>query len=482
MNSMQRAWRSVVRKPIRSLLLLLVIVTVSLFVLCGLACRNASVQTQDTTRQAVGAGLRLSANESNRTKRLIACSNKIGDEVEGSYGGVHQEKMDSAYGTQWKVWTDNSFETLQITDVEKIANVPGIADYNISTCITPVQPVNFNRIIDPDADQYNDIGGVSLIGDRTMELDFNVLSGNVTLKNGRMIGSNDKNVCVISEQLAEENTLSIGDTLQFNDYHDIENSQVYEATIIGIYQTEQFMIPLMAGDTFRSENVIFTDLRFPEKVEGNENDPCYEHAYFRIEDVDEYDHVKASVEALEIDWERYDLIDRNGNISVMSSNFNDLAEISTILIIVTFIAGFVILFLIFVFWTKNRNHEIGILLSLGCKKINILGQLLIEALLIAILSFGIAFAAAPTVSEIAADYLVAEQIEQTEIQENIDMDKVAGGLKEQEQTVPGVNVNITVEMLLSCTAAMIVLISISIGIAGATILKKNPRDILSELS
>ena len=114
MNSIQRAWRCVIRKPVRSLLLLLVTVTVSLFLLCGMACRNVSVQTQDTTRQAVGAGLRLDANENNRSKRLIDCSNKIGDGVEGSYGGVHQKKLESAYGTQWQVWTDNSFESLQI--------------------------------------------------------------------------------------------------------------------------------------------------------------------------------------------------------------------------------------------------------------------------------------------------------------------------------------------------------------------------------
>lgn len=77
MNSFQRAWRSMIRKPVKSSLLLLVIVTVSLSLLCGMACQNASIQTQDTTRQAVGAGLRLDGNESNRTKRLEETTDKI---------------------------------------------------------------------------------------------------------------------------------------------------------------------------------------------------------------------------------------------------------------------------------------------------------------------------------------------------------------------------------------------------------------------
>ena len=316
-----------IRKPVKSSLLLLVIVTVSLSLLCGMACQNASIQTQDTTRQAVGAGLRLDGNESNRTKRLEETTDKITHQPgyldEGELDGVYIRKLETAYGTQWYVGADNSFDSLLMDDIEKLAAVPGISDYNVTTKITPVNPVNFTRIEDPDNDQYNDIGGVTLLGNRKMELDFNVLSGNVTVKEGRMIGMEDRDVCVISEQLAQRNSLHIGDTLQFNDCHDPESAPIWEAVIIGIYQTQQLMQPLMSGDTYRSENVIFTDLRFPEKAEG-ETAPCFEHAYFCVGDVDEYDAVKSAVEAADIDWERYDLIDRNGNLATMSSNFHDL--------------------------------------------------------------------------------------------------------------------------------------------------------------
>ncbi len=482
MNSFQRAWRSVLRKPVKSILLLLVMVTISLFILYGMACRNASVQTQDAARQAIGAGLRLDGNEKNRSKRLFDCSKMIGEGVEGTYGGVTQKKLETNYGTQWMTLTDNSFDSLLIADIETIAKVPGISDYNVSTCITPVHPVGFERIEDPDVDQYSDFGGVVLIGNRKMVLDFNVLSGNVTIKDGRMVTESDRDVCVISEQLAGLNHLEVGDTIGFNDYHDPVHSQVQKATIIGIYQVKQFMSPLMAGDTFRSENVIFTDLRFPEKAEGSENGPCFEHAYFQIGDVDEYDSVKAAVEKANLDWERYDLIDRNGNMSTMSANFGDLENLSTLLIVITFAAGFLILVFIFLFWTKNRNYEIGILLSLGCKKHTILGQLLTEAMITLLLAFAISFTAAPAASEAAADYLVAAQVEQAELQKNINADKVAYASENSEQRVVGVDVEITDEMLLICGAGMIVLAAVSIGAAGIGVLKKNPKDIFSELS
>lgn len=485
MNSFQRAWRSTLRRPVRSALLLLVIVTVSLSLLCGMACRNASVQTQDLTRQAVGAGLRLDANESNRTKRLEETADRIGTHKpgfldEGDLDGVHIRKLETAYGTQWQVWTDNSFDSLPLEDVESIAAVPGISDYNVTTKITAVNPVNFTRIEDPDNDQYSDIGGVTLLGDRKLELNSNVLSGNVTLKQGRMIGPEDQNVCVVSEQLAALNGLRIGDCLQFNDRHDPENAPVLEAAIVGIYQTRQLMQPLMSGDTYRSENVIFTDLRFPEKAE-NEGSPCYEHAYFRVGDVDEYEAVKAAVETVDIDWQRYDLIDRNGSFATMSQNFHDLEKISRALIGLTFAAGFLVLSLVFLFWTKNRNQEIGILLSLGFGKGSVMGQFLLEALLIALLSFGITLALAPMASEAAADYLVADQAEQAEIQRDRDAGRVMYGSAQPEQTVMGVEVEITGEMRLLCGGSVLVLIAFSVGAAGIPILRRRPREILSEL-
>lgn len=103
----------------------------------------------------------------------------------------------------WGVSTDNSFESLKLEDIEKIAETEGISDYNITTAPTVVKQENFERIEDPDTDQTNDFGGVTLIGNLDMTMDSNVLSGNVSIKEGRMTTPEDANVCVISEELAE---------------------------------------------------------------------------------------------------------------------------------------------------------------------------------------------------------------------------------------------------------------------------------------
>ncbi len=481
MNSVQRAWRSVVRKPVKSLLLFLAVSVISLLLLSGMGAGKANVVSQDKARQAVGAGFRLDANEKNRSRRLEEISERIGNGMEGSLEGVHQKKIETAYGTQWMVWADNSFETLQLADIEALASVEGISDYNITTCVTAVRPAGFRRIEDPDTDQHGDLGCVTLLGNRKMELDSNVLSGNVSVKEGRMIGPDDRDVCVISEELAAENGFSLGDTLSFGDRYDTLGSAVQTATVVGIYQTKQPMAAYMSGDTFRSENVIFTDLRFPEKAEGAEGDPCFEHAYFQVADVDRYEETREAMERVEIDWERYDFIDRNGELSVMSSNFNDLEKISGLFVAVTFLAGFLILFLIFLFWIRSRSRESGILLSLGVRKGSILGQLFLEALLTASLAFLLSLPAAPGAAKLAADYLVEGQMRQEELRKNMDADKVSGG-GEAEQTVTGVEITVTGEMTGLCGAGLFVLVGGAVGSAGIFLLRKKPAGILSELS
>lgn len=479
MNSFQLAVRSVIRKPVKSSLLFLAVFMISLFLLSGMTSKNASVATQDKTRQAVGAGFLLTENEANRHTRIDEALSKLGENAEGSLDGVLVEKLELAGGTSWRISTDHSFETLRAEDIEKIASVSGISDFNITTAVTAVNPVNFSRIEDSDVDQSTDILGVSLIGNKKMEMDANVLSGNVTIKEGRLIKEEDSNACVISRELAEKNHLALGDKLQFNDYRDRENPNAYEAVVVGIYEVKQKMTPYMSGDTYRSENVIFTDLNFPEKTEGNTGNPLYEKAYFKVRDVDRYDSVKDAIKKVDIDWERYDLIDNHGNLETMSSNFHDLENISQILIIIVIGAGSVIFSLIFVFWMKNRALEIGIFLALGTAKVKILGQILLEALLIAAMAILLSFTAAPGVSKITANYLVKQQVQQEKEQDLSDEGKVAKPFEESEQTVTDVIVSISPWIMLFDVGCIVILIVFSVGASGIMVIRRNPKDILS---
>ena len=204
----------------------------------------------------------------------------------------------------------------------------------------------------------------------------------------------------------------------------------------------------MQGDTYRSENVIFTDLYFPQKAEG-ETSPLFQRAYFKVGNINDYDTVKERIKEADIDWQQYDLIDNNGNSETMSSNFNDLDKISETMIAVISAAGFFILIFVFLFWIKNRVHEIGVFLSLGISRPAIIGQLWTEAVMTAFLSVLLSFAIAPAVSRTAADYLVARQVQQAEEEAENDSGKVETEYTAPQQNVQKVNVTITPAMYLA---------------------------------
>lgn len=139
--------RSVLRKRAKTILLMLIIFITSVFIFAGWACKSASVQTQNESRQAIGASFRLEENEANRHVRMDKLVKQIGEGVGGSAGGYHAEQTESG---EWFTWTDNDFETLLMEDILKIAEVDGIEAYNVTTANTVVNPVNFERIEDKD--------------------------------------------------------------------------------------------------------------------------------------------------------------------------------------------------------------------------------------------------------------------------------------------------------------------------------------------
>ena len=479
MNIMQRGFRSIIRKPIKSILLLLVVVVISSFFMAGLSGQSANIKTQDATRQAVGATFRLEENEANRHKRIDEATKIIGEDKEGTYGGFTQKQLPNG---AWMGKADNSFETIKPEDAQKIAGVDGIEAYNLITVSTPVNPVNFKRIEDPDVDQSSDLGGVNVRGNRIMEMDMDVASGKIKLVEGRMIKENETDVCMVSEELAKLNSLKPGDELQFNNAKDKENSQEYSAKIVGIYKTTQKIKPVMSGDTYRSENTIFTDLHFPEKASGEEGNPLFQYAIFKVKDVDAYDRVKADIQKVDIGWERYDLIDNNGNIKSMAENFNDMEKISRMLLLLVSSASFIILVLIFLFWMKNRTQEIGILMALGESKKRIWMQFLVEALLVGCIGFVLSMGASPFLSKATASYLARQTQEQAEEQAEADADSISTDRVAPELTMKGTEIVITGKMVAADAAVIVTLLFVSVSVAGITIMRKKPKEILSEMS
>lgn len=482
MNILQLSIRCLYRKRARSILLFLIVFVAAVFIYAGWACQSASIQTQNSSRQSVGASFRLEANASFRHKQIDILSGeldkKVGENMPGSLGGYHREQL---AGGEWRTWTDNSFETLKISDIEKIAETEGLSAYNITTANTVVNPVNFMRIEDKDRDQTSDQKGVSLRGNLDMAYDFDVQKGNIIVREGRMAGVSDKNVCVISRELAELNQLQIGSKLEFNDWKERDGAAVYSAEVIGIYDSVQKITPIMEGDSYRAENIIFTDLSFPEKAEGCENNPLYQTATFWVEDVDDYEAVEQAIVKAKIDWEQYDLLDNSGMSDTMAENFSGLKSMGIMLLCLVLASSVFVLMFVFLFWIKNRICEIGILLSVGRRKPDIILQMLAEGLIVGAAAFLLATCAAPYVAGVTADYLVGNQVELDREKEEANKGMVSISGQEGEDEIVGVSVRIAGKVIAVTAVSVVGIIVVSVGLSSLSIVIQKPKNILSKM-
>lgn len=480
MNIFGLSIRSVLRKRAKTILLMLIIFITSVFIFAGWACKSASIQTQNESKQAIGASFRLEENEANRHVRMDELSTQIGLGVSGGAGGYHKEQLVSG---EWRTWTDNSFETLLTEDILKIAEVDGIKEYNVTTANTVVNPVNFERIEDKDVDQNSDQQGVSLRGTLRMELDFDVQKGNIEVNEGRMITPEDTDVCVISREIADLNGLQVGDVLEFNNWKERETSTVYKAEVVGIYDSISGITPIMYGDSYRSENIIFTDLSFPEKPEGNEGNPLYQYATFVVGNVDEYETVKKRIQAVDIGWERYDFLDNTGMSDTMTENFGELEKMSSLILILVCISGIIIICLVFLFWLKGRVHEIGIYLSLGRTKCGIVMQMLLEGILVGCVAFLLAAAASPVVSRGVVGYLVDYQTQLQAEDEQLNSNMVLNGSLEDDNTeIVGVTVEISGDVVFLSGVSVLGVIMIAIALSCISVMVQKPKEILSRMS
>lgn len=346
-----------------------------------------------------------------------------------------------------------------------------------------MNPVNFERIEDKDVDQSSDQQGVSLRGNLCMELDFDVQKGNLEVKEGRMITPEDTDVCVVSREIADLNGLHVGDVLEFNNWKERETSMVYKAEVIGIYDSVSGITPIMYGDSYRSENIIFTDLSFPEKPEGSEGSPLYQYATFVVGDVEEYETVKKRIQAVDIGWEQYDLIDNTGMSDTMTENFGELEKISSLILILVCISGVVIICLVFLFWLKGRVHEIGIYLSLGRTKFSIITQMLLEGVLIGCVAFLLATTISPMISKGIVGYLVDYQVQLQIEEKQLDSGMESISLLENEQSeIVGVTVEISGDVVFLSGVSVLGVIMIAIALSCISIMVQKPKEILSRMS
>ena len=325
------------------------------------------------------------------------------------------------------------------------------------------------------------------VNDSKKETKF--VSGSYKLIEGKNITNEDKNVAIIHKDLAKKNNLKIGDKIEIkSNIYDADNekqaNEKVEFEIIGLFDGHNKSGVTAAQELY--ENTIITDVAPAAKLYGEtEESAKYQDATFFVQGSKDINEVIKQIKKLDIDFNSYSLIKSTSNFPALQKSINEIYNISKKLYVFSLTFAGIILTLLLFLWISSRKNEIGILLSIGKKKIEIFGQFLAEMILIALPAYVFSFFLAKGLSKYIGNGIVKRATSNISkgISKAAKGSNLGGGAEVDgfNRTITSLNINISSNALIYVIIVMTVILVLAVAISSFNILKKKPKDILTDM-
>ena len=419
MSIFNRAYLYIIRKKVRSSILFLIVTLISFFLLSG------SV---------------LNTTVNNISKNLYKDVN-FGFNVESA---------------------DKSNKEIEKDTLKKIEELKGITtkNYIFSKPVTVEgkKVVQENQNITLNDEIKNNSNLVMMNGITASKSNIDFKSEVLKLEKGRHIEENDNNKIMIHEKFAELNNVNLGDKIKLS-----QEDKILELEIVGIYSGEK-------TNTFNGlssdfiENTVYTDYKSSQELSNLITNNKVTSVEYGVEDPTKLDDVIKSVEDLGLN--NLMVSKSNKNYELITSSVESITKITNMIRIGSVVVGVVILSLILMFWVRERTYEIGILLSLGTSKVNLVLQFIVEVLLVTIFGLMIALGI-----EIATIKYLASNVG------SIFSEELPKSIADElmKMSVNGIDI-------VNLVIVMIAIVIISVVVALLPILKMKPKKILTNIN
>ena len=274
------------------------------------------------------------------------------------------------------------------------------------------------------------------------------------LEQGKHLTERDQNAALIHKTFAEKNNIKPGDKLDIT-----KDGRRVTVIVVGIFSGKGEKPAVLQSDM--AENHLITNLAAAQQLTGSQQ---LTRATYFAENPHQLKSLTDHVKSLpNVDWQKFSLTDNGAVFTGVLQNIAGVQNILTIATIGAAAAGLAVLSLVLVFWVRGRLHEIGILLSIGTSKRQIIGQFLAELAIIALVSSVFALAIGSVTSSQISTALTA----QTDQSQRIEKTAV--------QAAP-------VATYLEAFAFGYVVVLLSAIAATAPIMRQSPKQILAKLS
>ena len=363
----------------------------------------------------------------------------------------------------------NYFNVNEFKDIEKIKEIEekiiqydGLAKLKDAKVVSGEQRINREDL----SDEFKNV--VSLEATNNTKRNILFSSGVFTIKEGKNIGENDKDSIIVHEEFAKQNNLKLGDEVNL-ELLDIEKSgkiKSHKFKIIGIFSGKKHETYTGLSSDF-SENMVFVDYSTSQEIlNKSDNNKIANKILMYSGSAESTDLALNKLKELKIDESKY-FVEKDSN--AFEESLESVSGIKHMIKIMTYsimLGGMVVLSLILILWLRERIYEIGIFLSIGISKIQIIMQFIFELIFISIPSI---------ISSLFLGNVLLKVI-------------VDGFINSEDSMISGGSLINNSSFMLNITTlgqSYLILISIivlSVVFASSLILIKKPKEILSKIS
>lgn len=390
---------------------------------------------------------------------IMKSSNEIEKALyESSNSSISITKKDGKY------FNVNQFKDIEkLKEIEeKIIQYDGLAKLKDAKVVSGEQRINREDL----SDEFKNV--VSLEATNNTKRNILFSSGVFTIKEGKNIGENDKNSIIVHEEFAKQNNLKLGDEVEL-ELLDIEKSgktKSHKFKIIGTFTGKKQETYTGLSSDF-SENMVFVDYSTSQEIlNKSENNKIANKILMYSGSAESTDLALNKLKELKIDESKY-FVEKDSN--AFEESLESVSGIKHIIKIMTYsimLGGMVVLSLILILWLRERIYEIGIFLSIGISKIQIIMQFIFELIFISIPSIISSLFLGNVLLKVIVDGFV-----------NSEDSMISGG-----SLINNSSFTLNITTLGQSYLILISIIVLSVVFASSLILIKKPKEILSKIS
>lgn len=332
--------------------------------------------------------------------------------------------------------TDYNGELKEWVCADNVELISGMADHTYQNTLNNPEALKYREELGERGEigslEYYEMSRKSTIicGNTDSSLYDKFRTGSFELVEGRHITVDDKQKTLISDELAKQNELKIGDTIHISlrgthimYYQDPKKILgELDLEIVGIFHVNGYQ---PTGEWVHEENITYnwllTDEDSVEKMTKILNQSAYidyiqDFRYlnmtFFVDDPARLNEIVDNVRNSDIENIKFFDISLDDTMYKSTVDpLNSIRNLITGLMLAIVVGCAIVLLIVFTMWVKSRRQEIAIYLSMGMDKASILGQMLVEAVIVAVIACAIAFPLSQPIADFAGNSMLASTIE-----------------------------------------------------------------------